>query len=307
MWTRDGMPAASTGRQRQWDVMGTGADAQAPSPGSVWSTAQQDRTYSPPPEGSVSVLRATPGASPARGGSAGNASRDRPSSGRDTQPPGGFRPSDLRVLIDFSPTAISGFTKELLDRKAIKPTRMQGCPVREAFYLMVGPDIHDLIMAFQYGRRSALDNRIAKHDLLGIHDHLLRRRAGSSKWELVLTTGSIIPIHDAIRGEVGPSDDYRKMGYIVLNRRERVLTEICRESSSCYRPEPGTAPPGWDAACLARLRSAEVSLEEHVAHLTARDWLGCTTRLRLVTEPGRPAAPRADAAPTSLSLGPRTS
>jgi hypothetical protein len=202
------------------------------------------------------------------------------------------------VLIDFNPTAVSGFTRELLDRKAVQPTSLQGCPAREAFYLMVGPDSHDRIMACHNSRRTALDNRIAIHNLLGVNDHLLRRRAGSTKWELVLTTGAIIPIHDAVRGDVGLGEDSRKMGYIILNRERRDITEIGRKPSRWYRPEPGTAPPEWDQACLARLQSAEISLEAHVAHLTARDWLGFNTRRRLVTDPGRPAAPRADSAPT---------
>ena len=161
------------------------------------------------------MLLGAPDGSPAPGGSAGSASRDRTSSGRAT---GGHRPADLRVLIDFKLEAVSGFTKELLDRKAVRPSRLHGCPAREPFYLMVGHDNNDRILACSTGRKPGSDNRIAVQDFVGLNEHLLRRRTGSSKWELVLTTGSIIPIHDAIRGDVGPGDDYRKMGYIVLNR-----------------------------------------------------------------------------------------
>ena len=113
----------------------------------------------------------------------------------------------------------------------------------------------------------------------------------------MLTTGAIVPIHDAARGDVGPGDDFRTMGYIILSRDRRSVAEIDRESSSWYRPGTDTTPPEWDAACLARLQSAEISLEDHVTHLTARNWLGFNARLRLVTEPGRSSAPQANLHP----------
>ena len=83
--------------------------------------------------------------------------------------------------------------------KGREPTSLHGCPARDPIYLMVGPDSDDRILVAQTGRRPALDNRIAINDLLGINNHLLLRRSGSSKWEPVLTTGSIIPIHDTNR------------------------------------------------------------------------------------------------------------
>ena len=143
------------------------------------------------------------------------------------------------MLIDFRLTAVSSFSSELMETKAIRIPggRLPDCPARDPFYLMVGPNANDRILAAITGNNPGPGNRIAKHDLVGLNVHLLRRHRGSSKWELVLTTGAVVPIHDARREDVNPGEDYRSMRYIILRRtRARLRRQVGTFPTGIARP-----------------------------------------------------------------------